>query len=197
MRPEIAQQDATFTPKMSAKTIVGVVLGIAGIFALAQLPQPPSKQPSGTTEFYATVTPKLGESEAVSSAPVQVSQATWTTNVMAEPKSPSEKNAPIVVPTDSNANYYVERVAKTKGGLVRIVSRREGLSGTTYSGRECNCSNKTVRSLGDGETLEELSTRQPDTHFSKLVFGNDGLGSISYHVCEHGCSAVMRRASAQ
>lgn len=96
----------------------------------------------------------------------------------------------ITVPSDMKARYYAESVSITKAGRARIVSKRIGPSGTSYSNRECDCGRSTYRTLGDGETLDEMQASTPEQKMVKLVHDGNGFGSISFHVCDHACKAT-------
>ncbi|MEQ1716430.1 MAG: hypothetical protein ABL907_10670 [Hyphomicrobium sp.] len=132
-------------------------LAVAGLVSL----QPntttaplPSADPAPMT-IGAITKPKPKQAEAAQPTANAGIPETWSADVTPTPSppapklSPTEKGAGISVPTDAKASYTVESVAKPKGGLVRIVSRRIGPSGTSYSHRECNCAKSTFRYLGD------------------------------------------------
>ena len=101
----------------------------------------------------------------------------------------------VYVPTDSKATYHVVSISKTKAGRVRIVSKRDGPNGVSYSDRECDCKQLTFRYIGDGDTLDAVRASQPEKKMSKLVHDGNGTGSVSYHVCNHACTATKAGVS--
>lgn len=198
-----------------AKSIAGTTAALAaalGLIMILASKQQQSPAPSPITTASITKTepskthyftaPSLKLSPARVEGPSQPQPDQWAPTVAAaearaaappssRPRTPSpaERGATIGVPTDLKASYSVESVSKTKAGMVRIISKRIGPSGTSYSHRECNCAKSTFRYIGDGETVEAMNARKPDTAFTKLV-GNNGQGSVSYHVCAHACTTV-------
>ena len=48
----------------------------------------------------------------------------------------------------------------------------------------------TYKLIGDGESLEVMNASRPDDKFTKLVHDDNGIGSISFHVCDHACRFV-------
>lgn len=165
----------------------------------ASIENTPSETAPGTTQYFAAPSLKMPNATVLGELPQPPDQPqAWSATVAKQetpPAEPSfdERSASIYVPTDLKATYEVESISKTSAGLVRIVSLRSGPSGTSYSHRECNCGKQTFRYLGDGNTLTEMKARKPDSTFTKLVVGADGLGSISYHVCDHACTAIKRK----
>ena len=78
---------------------------------------------------------------------------------------------PLAVLSDPKAKYWVlERGGK--GDLRTIMTKRTGPSGTSYSIREYDCKNGTVRYLGTGETLEEARVLRPDKKRAPVVPGS-------------------------
>ena len=72
------------------------------------------------------------------------------------------------VPTDAKAKYTILEI---EGKLPNrtIVTKRVGPSGTSYSKRIYNCSNKTVKYLGTGDSLAEMARSKPDSNMAPIV----------------------------
>jgi hypothetical protein len=93
----------------------------------------------------------------------------------------SAKEVLISVPTDASAQYYILEKSEANG-RVTVVTKRIGSSGTSYSKRLVDCSNKTFMYIGEGGSLEEMKKSKPDTKMSALV-----PGSISSFVAGAAC----------
>ena len=74
----------------------------------------------------------------------------------------------ISIPTDSKAVYTVLGKGE-RDGLKTIITKREGSSGVSYSERAYDCVNRTVKYLGDGETLEQMKLSRADQNMSDIV----------------------------
>ncbi|MBX8528524.1 hypothetical protein K5D32_02555 [Pseudomonas cichorii] len=89
--------------------------------------------------------------------------------------------APLNVPSDTKASYFVlER--DTKGNERKIITKRVGPSGTSYSQRLVNCPAHTAKYLGDGDTLDAMRASKPDANMGPIV-----QGSITFYVAEAAC----------
>ncbi|EOC0426633.1 hypothetical protein QMS96_19880 [Cronobacter sakazakii] len=88
---------------------------------------------------------------------------------------------PFSVPTDSSANYTVLE-KDVNNDFVTIITKREGKSGVTYSKRMYSCKDNTFKYLGSGETLEQMSSSQPDDHMSPII-----AESITDYVGKEAC----------
>lgn len=85
------------------------------------------------------------------------------------------------IPSDSNAKFFV--LEKIGSGAERtIVTKRVGSSGTSYSKRLYNCTDRTVKYLGSGSTLAGMNSSQPDPNMSPIA-----SGSIAYYVGIEAC----------
>ncbi len=87
----------------------------------------------------------------------------------------------ISVPSDSKAEYVV----LSKGNLddlKTIVTKRSGSAGISYSKRAYDCSNRTVKYLGSGETLEQMEASGADKNMSEIF-----SGSIADFVGKEAC----------
>ncbi|WP_230200555.1 hypothetical protein [Serratia marcescens] len=74
----------------------------------------------------------------------------------------------ISIPTDAKAVYTVLGKGE-HDGLKTIITKREGSSGVSYSERAYDCVNRTVKYLGDGETLEQMKSSRADPNMSDIV----------------------------
>ena len=101
--------------------------------------------------------------------------------------SPAAAQQPVQVPSDPQARYQLLDMAWTPDGAVELLTRRDGLSGTSFALREVDCRGGRVRYLGLGDTREKAMQRttrdQPAPIFE---------GSVSWHVARFAC----REASA-
>lgn len=112
------------------------------------------------------------------------------------PSSSRVADATIEVPTDLRAQYFLIQTGLLPNGNVVVTSRREGPSGVSYARRECACRTDRFRYLGEGDTLEKtMRSKSPPEKMADLFKTGDGLGSISYHVCQYAC--VKARESGQ
>jgi hypothetical protein len=99
----------------------------------------------------------------------------------------------ISVPSDKTGSYTAELVTEMKQGLAHVVSKRVGPSGTSYTKRECRCGDATSRTLGSGETIDQMQASPMDPRHTPLMMDRDGMGSSAFHVCEHACAAIGYR----
>jgi len=80
------------------------------------------------------------------------------------------------VPTDPRARYTFLVIEGTASRPI-VTTKRVGPSGTSFSKKEFDCSSRTFRYLGDGNTLEQMQRSAPSPQMGPLV-----QGSISdYH----------------
>lgn len=156
-------------------------------------PAPPSANATATVETAQTNT---WGAVVQSSSPQPLAQV----DVKPSAKQP-DPMPEILVPSDMKARYYAESISSTKSGRARIVSKRIGPSGTSYTHRECDCGQSTYRTIGDGESLEAMRAATAEQKMAKLVHDGTGFGSVSFHVCDHACksngSEVNRKAAAK
>ena len=90
-------------------------------------------------------------------------------------------NKPLSVPADWRAKYFV--VDKSwRGGERVIVMKRVARDGTRYSKHLYNCEKNTVRSLGEGGSLEEMEAVEPETKMGLIT-----PDSISYFISIEAC----------
>lgn len=78
----------------------------------------------------------------------------------------SEKH--LAIPTDAKAKYTILEIGG-KWPDRTIVTKRVGSSGTSYSERIYNCSNNTVKYLGNGDTLTDMRRSNPDPKMAPIV----------------------------
>ncbi len=88
----------------------------------------------------------------------------------------------IPVSSDLRADYEVVEISGKTAGRVKVLSKRTGPSGTSYSRRECDCVGNAFRYLGDGATLAAMRASLPEKTMTRLT-----AGSVSSHVCEFAC----------
>jgi hypothetical protein len=115
-----------------------------------------------------------------------------------EPARPTP-NAPkpntgerIVVRSDPGVAYHLIRMTADEGGLLTIVTRRDGPSGTSFSRRELDCIAAQFRYLGEGDLLEDAERDGPATKLAPLVDG-----SISDAIARHACAKAGLGPAAQ
>ena len=81
----------------------------------------------------------------------------------------------ISIPFDEpNTTYTLIWHHKKTDGLVEAVSRRAGVSGTSYSKKEINCEEHSSRYLGEGDSIEEALILRPDDHLTYADSGSAG-----------------------
>lgn len=90
---------------------------------------------------------------------------------------------PYKIESDLSATYYNLEIGGS-GNLRTIVTKREGKSGTSFSKREVNCSNRTFRYLGDGDSLAAMKASKPSPNMGPLT-----ARSISSYVADQACAA--------
>lgn len=88
----------------------------------------------------------------------------------------------IPVESDLRAVYEVVEISGKVVGRVKILSKRTGPSGTSYSRRECDCAGNAFRYLGDGATLAAMRASSPEKTMTRLT-----AGSVSSYVCGFAC----------
>lgn len=88
----------------------------------------------------------------------------------------------IPVSSDLRAVYEVVEISGKAAGRVKILSKRTGPSGTSYSRRECDCVGNAFRYLGDGATMAAMRASPPEKTMTRLT-----AGSVSSYVCQFAC----------
>lgn len=84
----------------------------------------------------------------------------------------ADEREKVMVPSDPKATYYILQRAGTELRPV-LTTKRVGPSGTSYTRRECDCTNRTWRYVAEGDTLAELeSSPKPDDPMGPLVDGS-------------------------
>ena len=87
--------------------------------------------------------------------------------------------------TDGMANYYIVSSQQiSSNGNLLVVSRREGISGTSFAAREVNCKTSSFRYISEGDSLDSIkSNARFDEPMAPVTFG-----SASYHVVMAACN---------
>lgn len=107
---------------------------------------------------------------------------------LTQPKPVAEKapannaaGAAYPVPSDPKAKYYI--LDKSGADAERtITTKRVGSSGESFSKRLYNCTNKTWKYLGEGDSLEEMNTSKPQGEMGALTDQ-----SISFYIGQAAC----------
>jgi hypothetical protein len=109
---------------------------------------------------------------------------TQTTSVT-DAKSPTTSIAPVSfnVTADPGVEYVVFDVQKRPDGLIEVLSRRRGSSGTSYARRLVDCQNWKFMYLAEGDTVAELSVLHPDARMAELTAGSSST-AVSYNGCK-------------
>ena len=82
---------------------------------------------------------------------------------------------------DPDARYSI--VSMTGDAAERTaITQRVGLSGTSYSARQIDCTNRTVRFLGSGTSLEDLKSAVADKESTPIF-----KGSLARAISEEAC----------
>lgn len=93
---------------------------------------------------------------------------------------------PIPVLSDSSTQYTALQITPKRDGLVEILSRRIGSSGTTFAFREVDCDTNRFRYLGEGDTRQKaLRRKNPPEPLTPLF-----EGSISWYVSRFACTVT-------
>lgn len=97
---------------------------------------------------------------------------------------------PVPVRSDARSEYQVVEISTKSSGRVKILTRRDGPSGRSFSQRECGCESSTFRYLGDGDSFDAAKNGKPDAKMTRLV-----VGSISEQVCDFACRYYLPAAA--
>jgi hypothetical protein len=89
--------------------------------------------------------------------------------------------APVAVPSDPNAIYTIISAKKEGNGRAKIVTRREGASGVSFSERLVDCKNSMFKYTAEGDSLNAMKKKQEE--MGPLV-----QGSISYYISAYACA---------
>lgn len=87
------------------------------------------------------------------------------------------------VPSDPNAQYWIVSKAKMENGHLEVISRRLGPSGESYARREVDCATRTVRYIGEGDTLEEAKADSPNPSEMREPIWESITGVITSTAC--------------
>jgi hypothetical protein len=91
----------------------------------------------------------------------------------------------IPVPGDpARAVYQLVEMSQMSNGNLKVLTRRDGSSGTSYARREINCRNMTFRYVGEGDTRVEAEEDSPN----RGSMGELVAGSISTEISEFACA---------
>ncbi len=93
-----------------------------------------------------------------------------------------QESQALVVPSDSNAKYYVRGIVRRSDGLIEIDTRREGPSGTSFAVRLVQCEPLLSGYIAEADTEADL-VRNPAPELSVLV-----ADSISDVIAKHACT---------
>lgn len=85
------------------------------------------------------------------------------------------------IPSDSKANYTVIE-KNSRGDFRTIITKREGVSGVSYSERLYDCSKGFVKYLGTGDTLEQMKSSSADPDMTPIVDQ-----SIAFYIGQEAC----------
>ena len=90
---------------------------------------------------------------------------------------------PIAVPSDPNANYFLISRSAMANGNLEVITRRVGSSGESFARREVNCSDGTVRYIGEGDTLAEAREDAPNPGEMTVPLGESITGVVTAFIC--------------
>ncbi|MBI2278187.1 MAG: hypothetical protein HYU74_12605 [Dechloromonas sp.] len=93
------------------------------------------------------------------------------------------EGSPLAVPSDASAKYWLMYKDTGKSPIRTIVTRRVGSSGTSWSRRQYNCADYTVRYLGTGDTREQMDKSKPDQKMTNVL-----PGAIADHIGREACT---------
>ncbi|MGF6593631.1 hypothetical protein [Pseudomonas sp. 2835] len=83
---------------------------------------------------------------------------------------------------DHDARYSIVSVAGDASQRT-VITQRVGVSGTSYSARQFDCTARTVRFLGSGTSLEDLQHAEADNEPTPIFKGSLAR-AISHAVCD-------------
>lgn len=89
----------------------------------------------------------------------------------------------IGVPSDNFGRYWVVEGKRTTPTVVEILTRREGTSATIFALRQIDCAARTVRTLGQGDTLEEARSNNVELSEPDALTEGSVSSSISDYAC--------------
>lgn len=87
----------------------------------------------------------------------------------------------IQIPSDSKATYTVLEKG-SRGELRTITTKREGVSGVSYSERLYDCTKGLVKYLGTGDTIEQMKSSAADPNMVPVVDQ-----SIAFYIGKEAC----------
>ncbi|MCY1402383.1 hypothetical protein D3C76_446160 [compost metagenome] len=79
--------------------------------------------------------------------------------------------APRFSSQQDDAMYSIVAMTNDSSGRT-VITKRVGISGTSYAKRVLNCNEQTVRLLGQGKTLQDLFTAEPDAESIPIFTGS-------------------------
>jgi hypothetical protein len=81
-------------------------------------------------------------------------------------------DTPIDIHTDIEGQYFLVGEGGSFGKPTLVVKRVAPDASTHYIKREFDCDTRTVRYLGEGESLEEMQASQPEPEVNPIVRGS-------------------------
>ncbi|MGE8393391.1 hypothetical protein HFV04_015795 [Pseudomonas sp. BIGb0427] len=88
---------------------------------------------------------------------------------------------------DQDARYSIVSVSGDPSQRT-VITQRVGISGTSYSARQFDCSARTVRFMGSGASLEDLQDAEADNELTPIFKGSLSR-AISQVVCDESVQA--------
>jgi len=86
------------------------------------------------------------------------------------------------IPTDPGAKYYVLRKEGTSYKPI-LITKRIGLSGTSYAKRMFDCQSQTTKYLGFGSSIAEMNNSRADPRMGEIL-----PKSIAWYQWDHVCN---------
>lgn len=126
--------------------------------------------------------PSMGVSPRSPKTPASVAPPLSPPSSTPRPVRSAPSNEPqITIPSDAKAKFFVLKTGGTRRKPT-LTTRRESPSGITYSTREFDCQEQTVRYLGTGETPAAMALSMPEEKMAELV-----EGSIAWYLWKYAC----------
>ncbi|ROL63048.1 hypothetical protein [Pseudomonas vranovensis] len=88
---------------------------------------------------------------------------------------------------DQDARYSIVSVSGDPSQRT-VITQRVGISGTSYSARQFDCTARTVRFMGSGASLEDLQHAEADNELTPIFKGSLSR-AISQAVCDESVQA--------
>lgn len=91
---------------------------------------------------------------------------------------------PLQASFDPGAQYAIVEITGAPEKL-SVITQRTGISGTSYSARQFNCIERTVRLMGSGTSVQDLASARADEEVTPIF-----KGSLSHAISNIACDSA-------